>query len=130
MEQTVRDRIKEEIRIAGEYLDGACSLLERELFTPCVLLSFYSAFHATKAVLLAGGVRAPGTRQSISGLRGFVEKFDQKLAPMLERLKEFKKGLRTSMEYTEEEARFRVYQARELFLEVKDFLRRFPIGTI
>ncbi len=119
------ERIKVEFRMAEEYFHAAEALHKSGLYNPAVTLACYSSVHAALAAFLtAGSVKAQAS--SFTGFVNSLQKFSSKLDPFLEKLFESRKewGYSAVIDYTENESLFRIYQARDLLYEVKDFLRR------
>ena len=119
-----RDKVRVEMKKSEEFLQAADLLQSRGLYTQSATSSCYAAYHAALAAFLASGVEIPkDTYQSFAVM---LERFSHKLDPYIERLKtEWKAfGLNAGIEYAENESQLKLYQAREFFLEVKDFLRR------
>lgn len=119
------ERIKVEFRLAEEYYQAAEALHKSGLYAPAVTLSCYSSVHAALAAFLTtGSVNTQGN--AFSGFTSSLQKFSSKLDPFLEKLFESRKewGFSAAVDYSESESLFRIYQARELLYEVKDFLRR------
>ncbi|MBI5493237.1 MAG: HEPN domain-containing protein [Deltaproteobacteria bacterium] len=124
MDQRIRDKIKSELGKAEEYLKAAELLHRHGFFTPSVLSSYYSACHSAVAAFLTSGNNPP--KEHFSGFTANLGRFSSKLDPAIERLMQARKewGVNTSVEYAENDALLRMHQARDFFLEVKDFLRR------
>lgn len=119
------ERIRTEFRMAEEYFHAAEALHKSGLYTPAVTLSSYSSAHAALAAFLTTG--SAGTQGgSFSGFISSLQKFSSKLDPFLEKLFESRRewGFTAAIDYSENESLMRVYQARDLLYEVKDFLRR------
>ncbi|MDO8426713.1 MAG: HEPN domain-containing protein [Deltaproteobacteria bacterium] len=124
MDQRIRDKIKSELNRAEEYLKAAEILHMQGLFTPSVISSYCSAFHASVAAFLTSGRNRQ--REPFVSFAANLAKFSSKLDPFIEKQKEAGKVLsvNASLDYAENEALLRLYQTRDFFLEVKDFLRR------
>lgn len=119
-----RDKIKTEMKKAEDYLKAADLLYKSELYTQSVTSSYYAAYHASLAAYLTAGEHPD--KEQYSNFLNSITRFSQKLDPFLEKLREAKQvwDFNTSVDYAENEALLRLYQTREFFLEVKDFLRR------
>lgn len=124
MDARRRDNIRKEMKKAEDYLKAADILFKSELYTPSVTSSYYSAYHSSLAAFLTTGENAD--KDQHKNFLKTITKFSQKLDPFLAKFKEAKQVLNfnTSLDYSENEALLRLYQTREFFLEVKDFLRR------
>lgn len=119
-----KEKIKLEIKKADEYIQASDILYANGLFSASVMTSYYAAIHATIGAFLTGGTQS--AKEPVTGFASRLVKFSEKLDPFLKRLKEerVKWKISTSHEYSENEALLRLYQTRELVLEVKDFLRK------
>lgn len=118
------DKIRGEMKKAEEFLQAAELLQTRGLYTQSATSSCYAAYHAALAAFLASGVEIP--KETYQSFAAMLERFSHKLDPYIEKVKaEWKSfGLNAGLEYAENESQLKLYQAREFFLEVKDFLRR------
>lgn len=125
MDPRRRDKMKSEMKKAEDYLQAADLLHKNGLFVPSVASSYCSAFHASIAAFLTHG-SPQVTRESFNDFCASLSKFSVKLDPFVVKMKEERSewSCGADLDYTENEALLRLYQTRELFLEVKDFLRR------
>ncbi len=125
MDQRRREKIKTEMQKAEEYLRAADILHKNGLAAPSVSSSYFSAIHASMAAFLISGSRlAP--KEAFKDLNEKLGKFSLKLDPFIGRTKDASGewAFGADIEYAENEALLRLYQTREFFLEIKDFLRR------
>lgn len=118
-----RDKIRNEMKKAEEFLQAAELLHKNGLYNPCVTIAYYSAVHATIAAYLTAGIQQ---KEALVHFTSVLNKLNSKVDPLVSRLKEAREEwmVNTSLDYAESEALLRIYQAREFVLEVKDFLRR------
>lgn len=119
-----KDKIKSELKKADDFFEAAELLHRRNLYTPAVWSAFYAALHASIAAFLTSASPHP-KRDSYKGFLANFQKYDRKLDNSLDKHK-FREGgwlLDPLMEYNEQEALLRIFQAREFLNEVKDFLR-------
>lgn len=124
MDSRRRDKIRTEMKKAEEFLLAAELLQTKGLYTQSATSSCYAAYHASLAAFLASGVDIP--KESYQSFAAMLEKFSHKLDPYIEKLKaEWKAfGLNAGIEYAENESQLKLYQAREFFIGIKDFLRK------
>lgn len=120
-----RNKIKAEMQRAEEYLKAAEVLNKNGLFAPSMTSSNYCAFHATAAAFLTRGDNQT-QKESFESFITALNKFNGKLDSFVAKLKEPRVawGVNTGGECSENDALLRFYQTRDLFMEVKDFLRR------
>lgn len=125
MDPRRRDKIRHELKKADDYLRAADVLHRQGLYTPSVMSAYYASLHATIAAFLTSGDH-PLHMDPFGTFTGLLSRFSSKLDPFVEKVKAAAKSaeLSTSLDYAENEAMLRLYQTREFFLEVKDFLRR------
>lgn len=125
MDQRRREKIKTEMQKAEEYLRAADILHKNGLLAPSVSASYHSSIHASMAAFLVSGNRLTH-KESFKDLDEKLGKFSLKLDPFIERAKDARGDWESGadIDYAENEALLRLYQTREFFLEVKDFLRR------
>lgn len=123
MDPRRKDKIKSEIKRAEEFLEAAELLHKNGLYSPSVASAYQSAFHASIAAMLTSGTPQ---KEPFVSFMDTLNKFSVKLDPFVVKLKEGREewSANTSIDYTDNEALLRIYQTREFFLEVKDFLRR------
>lgn len=121
-----RNRIMAELEKADEFLAAADGAYKRGLYAPAVVLANHSVYHASTAAFLTRGSKKGLGEARLAAFADFFEKFSRKLDTQLERHLADEVGRDTvgSGERAEKEALFRVYQSREFFFEVKDFLRK------
>lgn len=120
-----RDRIRTELKNADEFLRAAEVTFSDRLFGPSIVLSNLCAFHASLAAFLTKC--SPGTpKDRVERLLAFSERFSRKLDTHLESrfASLVEDEVFESEEYAESEARLRIHQVKEFYMEVKDFLRR------
>lgn len=120
-----RNKIKAEMKKAEEYLQSAEMLHKRGLYTPSVTVAYFCAYHAAVAAFLTSGTAAM-RKEAVSAMTAMAGKFNGKLDPFIDKLKEMKIewNVNTSLDYLENDALLRLYQTKEFLFEVKDFLRR------
>ncbi|MBI5588046.1 MAG: hypothetical protein HY889_06745 [Deltaproteobacteria bacterium] len=110
---------------AEEYLRAADILHKNGLFAPSISSAYFSSLHASLAAfLISGSGQTP--KENFNDFNVKLSKFSLKLDPFVGKVQEAKVA-RTGgadVDSTENEALLRLYQTREFFLEVKDFLRR------
>ena len=118
-------KIKVEMQKADEYFKSAEMLHKNGLYTPSVTAAYYCAYHAAVAAFLTSGV-ASMQKEAVASMVMTAGKFNGRLDPFIEKLREtnLEWSINTSLEYFENDALLRLYQTREFFFEVKDFLRR------
>ena len=118
-------KIKAEMKKADEYFQSAEMLHKNGLYTPSVTSSYYCAYHASVAAFLTSGV-SPRQKEAVTSMVTTAGKFNDRLDPFIDKLKEMNLewGVNTSLDYLENDALLRLYQTREFFFEVRDFLRR------
>lgn len=117
--------MKSEMKKAEEYLQSAEMLHKNGLHTPSVTSAYYCAYHAAVAAFLTTGATSM-QKEAVASMVMTAGKFNGKLDYFIEKLREMKLewSVNTSLEYLENDALLRLYQTREFFFEVKDFLRR------
>ncbi len=120
-----RNKIRVEMQKAETYIEAAELLHKNGFYTPSVTAAYYCTYHVTAAAFLTNGHTALH-KEPVEAMTAMAVKFSDKLDPFLEKLKEVRNEWRinTSVEYLENDALLRLYQTKEFFLEVKDFLRR------
>ncbi len=109
------------MKIAEEYLRAADILHGRALFNPSVYLAHGSALHAVQAAFLTAGAHGD---MNFSGFIDSLARFDDKLKPLMERLRNGGSHTRSIIEYDEKESFLRLHQTKELLTDVKYFLKR------
>lgn len=110
---------------AEEYLRAADILHKNGLFAPSISSAYFSSLHASLAAFLISG-SGLATKENFNDFNEKLSRFNLKLDPFVGKVKEAKVAWTVAAEVdcTENEALLRLYQTREFFLEVKDFLRR------
>jgi len=120
-----REKIKSEIQKAEDFLRAADILHKNGLVAPSVSASYNSAIHASMAAFLVSG-NGQSNKEACKDLNEKLERFSLKLDPFIVRSKDARSQWESGadVDYTESESLLRLYQTREFFLEIKDFLRR------
>ncbi|MFQ5736102.1 MAG: HEPN domain-containing protein [Thermodesulfobacteriota bacterium] len=120
-----RNRIRAEMKKADDYLLSAEILHKQGLYAPSVTVAYHCACHAAVAAFLTSGSTAMH-KGPVASMTAIAVKFSDKLDPFIEKLNEARSELKMSpsLDYLENDALLRLYQTKEFFLEVKDFLRR------
>lgn len=118
-------KIKAEMKKADEYFQSAEMLHKNGLYNPSVTSAYYCAYHASVAAFLTSGV-STRQKEAVASMVTTAGKFNDRLDPFIDKLKEMNLewGVNTSLDYFENDALLRLYQTREFFFEVRDFLRR------
>ena len=130
MEKSRTEKIGDEIKKAEEFIKAADMVYKGGIFTPAVILAYYSAYHASIAAFLTRGAHKSG-KDSFADFMAVLEKFNRKLDPIVaSQVKAKAEAARNvadappPVDYTDNEALLRMYQTREFLLEVKDYLKR------
>jgi len=125
LKSRTRNNILVEIVKAEELVEEAEDLYNQELYTPSVHASYSSAIHASLAAHLTVGSPRP-EKAPYYNLMAVLNKYSKKLEPYVERqMRETRsQGAGAGIEYDDKESLLRLYQTRELVVEIRDFIRR------
>lgn len=125
MDLKKKEKVKTEMKKALDFLKAGDTLYNEGLFTPAVVSLYHSMSHAANAAFFTLGDRG-SSREPFVSFRNTVSKHSEKLDPFIEKLKQERDewGFNILLSYSDKEALLRLYQAREFFSEVLDFLRK------